>query len=177
MSVGQMFFSDKSHKASKRSSGKVIKLFLFLCHWYSRYIMVIICLALAKSNILRVKPESWPSGVGAMTLIITTFSIMTLSIMGLFVTLSINGTQHKWHAAQLTISIETLCIECHYAERYYAGCYISFIVMLNVVMLSVVILSVVMLNVVMLIVVVPPQALTASISLGCKSLHGTRNKH
>ncbi len=32
--------------------------------------------------------------VGAMTLSITTLSIMILSIKGFFVTLSINGTQH-----------------------------------------------------------------------------------
>ncbi len=57
-----------------------------------------------------------PSGRnGATTLSITTFSIMTLSIRGLHVTLSIT-------------------MLCHYAEYR-----ILFIIMLNVVMLSVVV--------------------------------------
>ncbi len=37
---------------------------------------------------------------GATTFSITIFCITTLSIMGLFVTLSINGKQLKWHSAQ-----------------------------------------------------------------------------
>jgi hypothetical protein len=61
---------------------------------------------------------------------------MTLSINGLFVTLSLN----------MTLSIRTIRTEYHYAE-----CRISFIVMLIVI-----VLSVVMLNVVMLSVVAPP---------------------
>ncbi len=48
----------------------------------------------------------------------------------------------------MTFSIETLCIECHYAE-----CRVSFVVMLNGIMPSVVMLSVVLLNVVMLNVI------------------------
>jgi len=35
----------------------------------------------------------------AKAMSITTPSIMTFSIMGLFVTLSINDSQHKWHSA------------------------------------------------------------------------------
>jgi hypothetical protein len=32
----------------------------------------------------------------------------------------------------MTLSIATLCIECHYAERHFAECRVTFIVMLNV---------------------------------------------
>ncbi len=59
---------------------------------------------------------------------------MTLSINGLFGTLSITDNQHK-----------TVCAECHYAE-----CRISFIPVLSVM------LSVVMPSVVTLSVVAPP---------------------
>ncbi len=52
---------------------------------------------------------------------------MTVSIKGLFVTLSINDTQH-----------ETICIECHYADSRDL-----FIVMLNIIMLIVIMLNVV----------------------------------
>jgi hypothetical protein len=38
----------------------------------------------------------------------------------------------------MTLSIITLCIECHHAECQYAECHISYIFMLNVIMLSVV---------------------------------------
>jgi hypothetical protein len=33
----------------------------------------------------------------------------------------------------MTLSITTLCIECHYTEYHYAECHVSFIVILNVV--------------------------------------------
>ncbi len=56
---------------------------------------------------------------------VTTFSIMTLCIKGLLVTLSINDTNHN-------------NIECHYAE-----CRDLFFVTLNVIMLSVIMLNVV----------------------------------
>jgi hypothetical protein len=75
---------------------------------------------------------------GARTLSITTFSITTLSITTLsittlskkclYVTLSINDNQHKWHSIMV----------CHYAE-----CRVSFIFMPNVIMLSVFMVSVV----------------------------------
>jgi hypothetical protein len=58
---------------------------------------------------------------------------MTLSIKGLFVTLSISNNQQYIYA------------ECRYAE-----CHDLFIVMLNVIMMSVVMLSVVVPNVVTL---------------------------
>ncbi len=80
-----------------------------------------------------------------------TFSITTLNIMGLVMTLSID-IQHN-------------SIECHYAECLYDDCrdylnvMLSFImlnvVMLNVVMLNVVMMSVIRLNVVRLSVVAP----------------------
>jgi hypothetical protein len=60
------------------------------------------------------------SNTGATTLSITTFSIMTLGIRGLHVTLS--TTAHS------------VTMLCHYAE-----CRILFIITLNVVMLSVVV--------------------------------------
>jgi hypothetical protein len=54
---------------------------------------------------------------------------MTLSILGLHVTLSITMPCHY--------------AECHCAECHYAECHVLFIVLLNVVVLSVVMLSVV----------------------------------
>jgi hypothetical protein len=62
---------------------------------------------------------------------------MTLSIEGLFVTLS----------------IKTLCIQCIYAECLYAECCNLFIVMLSAIMLRVIMLSVVLLIVLSLSVV------------------------
>jgi hypothetical protein len=53
---------------------------------------------------------------------------MTLSIEGLFATLSINYTQHN--------NTMPLLQNCHYAE-----CHIVFIVILNVVMLNVIMLK------------------------------------
>ncbi len=47
---------------------------------------------------------------GATTLIIAAFSITTLGILGLFLTLSINDTQHNM-------------FECNYAVRCYAQCH------------------------------------------------------
>ncbi len=55
------------------------------------------------------------------------FSTMTLSIKGLFVTISINNNQH-----------ETLCIECSYAE-----CHILFLIILSALLQNVIMLSVV----------------------------------
>ncbi len=49
---------------------------------------------------------------GAMTFSITTFSIMTLSIKGLIVTLSINDIQDKWHTTYKTLSITKLSLCC-----------------------------------------------------------------
>jgi hypothetical protein len=65
--------------------------------------------------------------------------------MGLYATLSINGTQHKCHSAQ--------CIWRHFTECHYAEHRDYFNVILNVVMLNAVMQSVFMLNVVMLSVV------------------------
>ncbi len=69
---------------------------------------------------------------------ISTLSIMTLSVRGLYVTLSISDSQHKWHSTlQLwhyaechyaecrvlfIIMAECHCAECHYAECHYAEC-------------------------------------------------------
>jgi hypothetical protein len=78
--------------------------------------------------------------MGAMTLSTTTFSITTLSMKGLHVTLSISDTQQK-----ITLSIIMLY---HYAECRYAECHILFINMLNAIMLNVIMLNVVMLSVV-----------------------------
>ncbi len=89
-----------------------------------------------------------------------TFNITTLSIMGSFVTLSLNNIQHND-----TRDTRHISIECCYAECNYAGCRDQINVMLsdctiNVViliplMLNVLILSVVMLNVIMLNVMAP----------------------
>jgi len=59
-----------------------------------------------------------------MALGIMIFSVMTISITGLFGTLSINDIQHKRHSALQY---------CHFAE-----CRVSFIVMLNIIMPSLV---------------------------------------
>jgi hypothetical protein len=86
-----------------------------------------------------------PATLSIMTLRKATFSItkqsikgsfVALSIKGLFVTRSINDTQHKHHSAKTPLSIATLC---HYSE-----CHIPFIVRLNVVMLRVIMFNVVM---------------------------------
>ncbi len=47
--------------------------------------------------------------------------------MGLFASVSVNDTEHKWDSAKQ---------HRHYAESYYAESRISFIVMLNAIMLS-----------------------------------------
>ena len=64
----------------------------------------------------------------------TTLSITKHSIMGLFVTLSINDTQQN--------------NLLHYAKCCYVECHILFIVMLSVVILIVIMLSAVMLSVI-----------------------------
>jgi hypothetical protein len=74
--------------------------------------------------------------VGAMT-----FSIMTLSIKGLFLTLSISDAQHKRNSAYQ---------KCQLFECLYAECRNLLIVVLSVIILSVVMLNVVMLNAIML---------------------------
>ncbi len=72
--------------------------------------------------------------LGATTLSITTFRITTLSIIGLFATLSISDAHFS--------NIERLYAECPvyycYAECRYADCHYAECPMLNVVMLSVV---------------------------------------
>ncbi len=60
------------------------------------------------------------------------FRIMTLSVKGLYVSLSINYNHHN----------NTL----HYARGYYAECLILFIVMLTLFMLCVIVLIAIMLN-------------------------------
>jgi hypothetical protein len=82
--------------------------------------------------------------LGTTTLSITTISIMTVSIMtlstkGVFVTLSINDTQHKRQSAKSSsvIMLNVVILSVTF-----------FIDVLSVVMLSVVMLSVVMLSVV-----------------------------
>jgi hypothetical protein len=67
-----------------------------------------------------------------MTLSKMTLSIKTLSIGGLYVTLSISDNQHKLHS----IAMLCHCAECHYGQYH-----ILFNVMLNVIMTSVVMLS------------------------------------
>ncbi len=56
---------------------------------------------------------------GATTLSMMTFSIMALSIMGLFTTLGINDIEHNNTA--IMMSAVKLCVNC-YAERHYAEC-------------------------------------------------------
>jgi hypothetical protein len=57
-----------------------------------------------------------------MTLIITAFSLMTLSLKGLCVTLIISDTQHKRTAIMLIVAFIYYYIDCCYAEWYYAEC-------------------------------------------------------
>ncbi len=71
---------------------------------------------------------------GVRAISITIFSIMTLSIKGLFETFSTTKLRI------MTISIPTIR---QYAECHYAECRVFLIVMLNVIMLSVVMLNVV----------------------------------
>ncbi len=49
-----------------------------------------------------------------------TFSIETLSIMGLFVTLSVNDTEFLYAECHFA---ECHYAECHYAECHYAECH------------------------------------------------------
>jgi hypothetical protein len=85
-------------------------------------------------NLVRFFLCSNPTQAGSMTLSITRFNIKTLSIMGLYVTLS-----------KVTLSITMIY---HYVE-----CRISFIIMQRVIMLSVIIVNVVMLNEIVLSVI------------------------
>jgi hypothetical protein len=69
----------------------------------------------------------------------------------------------------VTVSIITICNECHYAE-----CRVSFIVMLSAIMMSVVMLSaimmsVVMVNLIMLNVVAAPVTLASMLVIVCTS--------
>jgi hypothetical protein len=94
-------------------------------------------------------------------------SITSLSIRGLYVTVSINDTQHS--ITMLCLFDECHHAECHYAECYYAECYYAecyyaechalFDIMLSIanepIMLSVVMQSVVMQSVIKLNVVAP----------------------
>ena len=88
-----------------------------------------------------------------------TFSITTLSIMGLATTLSLY-IQHN-------------SIECHYAECHNAECRDYLNVMLSVVMLNVVMLSVVRLNVVMLSVVRLNVVMLSAVAPINKTRHST----
>ncbi len=63
---------------------------------------------------------------GSMTLSITTLSMMTISIKSLYVTLSVNDTQHN-------NALPYCPLLCHYA-----GCHMFFFVILSVIMQSVV---------------------------------------
>jgi len=55
-----------------------------------------------------------------MTFNLKAIGMMTQIIMGLFVTLGINDTQHKSIKFR---SAECHCAECHYAECRYAECH------------------------------------------------------
>ena len=98
-----------------------------------------------KQNISRLHGTTTPSittlsitGFGLMTLTLSimtlsltilskwTYILMTLSMKGIFASLSISHTEYKRHY------ITILNVECHYAE-----CRVLFIDMLNVVMLGV----------------------------------------
>jgi hypothetical protein len=62
-----------------------------------------------------------------MTLSITAFRITTLSIKGLFVTLSMKDTQRKRHldnnnAIVLSVAFIYCYAECRYAECHHAKC-------------------------------------------------------
>jgi hypothetical protein len=72
-----------------------------------------------------------PSKIGATTFSIMTlgkeaFSITTLSIMALYVTLSINDTPQQCSAVRLSLVMLIVTLhyysECHYAECRYAEC-------------------------------------------------------
>ncbi len=59
---------------------------------------------------------------------LTTFSIMRLSIKGLFVTLNISDSQHKWDSAlicsavMLNVVMLSVAFYYHHAECHYAKC-------------------------------------------------------
>jgi hypothetical protein len=67
--------------------------------------------------------------LGSLTFSITIFSIMALSIKGLFATLGIIA-------------------HCHYAEYRYAECRVLYFVIVNVILVSVIMVSVIVQNVV-----------------------------
>jgi hypothetical protein len=87
-----------------------------------------------------------------MTFSKRTLSITTLSIQGLFATLSINDTLSvKYSILALNIEYFTLSVSFMLSVK----CRNLHVVVLNVVMLNVIMLNVIMLNVVMLSVVAP----------------------
>jgi hypothetical protein len=96
-------------------------------------------------NLVFVSVSKVSYAVGAITFIMTTFSITTPRIIDLFATPSINDTQHS--------NVECNYAVCHYTE----GClYLNVIlsdIMLSVIMLSVIMLSVIMLSVIILSVI------------------------
>ncbi len=81
-------------------------------------------------------------GTSITTLRIMTFSIMTLSITGLYVTLSKYNIEHNWHcSSELNNAVQ-------YAECGCAECRILFNVIPRDIILNVIIMSVIMLSVV-----------------------------
>jgi hypothetical protein len=81
----------------------------------------------------------------ATTFCITTFRIMTLSIMGSIATLGVHDTRHT--------SIECCYDQCHDYSNVLLSVIMLSVVMLNVVMLNVIKLNVVILNAIMLNVI------------------------
>jgi hypothetical protein len=59
-----------------------------------------------------------------MILGVTTFSIETLCIVGLFLTISLNDTQHNnmLSVIMLTVAFYFCYTECRHAECHYAEC-------------------------------------------------------
>jgi hypothetical protein len=62
---------------------------------------------------------------GSMTLSITTFSIMILSIRGLFGTHSISDSQHKWHCSAIMLSVVMLSVLFYLPQCWMSLCWVS----------------------------------------------------
>ncbi len=91
---------------------------------------------------------------GLRTLSITTFSSLTLSMMGLFAKISINNRITESHAIMLSVVMLSKDPKCRILFIVMLILIMLILIMLDVIMLTVIMLSVVMLNVVMLSVVV-----------------------
>jgi hypothetical protein len=78
--------------------------------------------------LLQIDSGTFLKTLSITTLYLTTFSIMRLSIKGLFVTLNISDTQHKWDSAlicsaiMLNVIMLSVAFYYHHAECHYDKC-------------------------------------------------------